>query len=246
MSIQLGANDISLEELQELFKETDESANPQADEQNGENQNPEADNKEQTPSEDVKKARTKAVSDRINEVRKDEQNRIAKQMGYESYEALLKSKEEKVITDKGFDPKEVVPLVEELVGKRFENDPRMKDLERLRKMEVEEYAKKELADITTLTDGEITSLNQLPKDVVDAWVKTGSLKAAFLQIEGEKYIRKAKSGVKGVTDHLKNPAGSPPGTDKQRPLTAEEKAAWRLFKPTITEDELNKKTVPTS
>ena len=72
----------------------------------------------------------------------------------------------------------------------------------------------------------------------------GSLKSAYLELEGEKLINKIRSEQsKGSTDHLANPSGSTPPPSNKRPLNDKEKAIWRQFNPHITDDELNSKFV---
>ena len=101
-----------------------------------------------------------------------------------------------------------------------------------------------MAKITELTGGEITTLSQLSPEVIDLWKKKGSLKAAFMEVEGEKLINKIRSGQsKGSTDHLANPGGSNPGKTTKRHLTAEEKQRWKFFNPNMTEKELNEKLI---
>ena len=75
------------------------------------------------------------------------------------------------------------------------------------------------------------------------WTKKGSLKAAYLELEGEKLITKIRSEQsKGSTTHLVSPSGTKSDTTK-RLLTADEKKVWRQFNPRMTEEELNKITV---
>ena len=101
-----------------------------------------------------------------------------------------------------------------------------------------------MAEITTLTGGEITKLSQLPKEVIDLWKKKGSLKSAYMELEGEKLISKIRGEQsKGSTSHLANPGGTSGIPDNKRFLTAEEKQLWKLFRPSITEEELNKKMI---
>ena len=120
----------------------------------------------------------------------------------------------------------------------------MKELEDLRKQNVKDFAKREMAEITKLTGGQITRLEQLPREVIDKWREKGSLKSAYLEVEGENLINRIRSEQsKGTTSHMNTPGANTPPPSNKRPLTAEEKQMWRLFNPSITEDELNKKTV---
>ena len=126
----------------------------------------------------------------------------------------------------------------------MDNDPRMKELEELRQRQIKEFGKKELAEITKLTNGEITSLAQLPKEVINLWKTKGSLKSAYLELEGERLINKFKGEQsKGSTSHLKNPSGNSSVASNKRPLTAEEKQIWKFFNNSMTDEQLNKQMV---
>lgn len=245
-----GVNEFTAAELEELFSdelESDES--PQTEKE----VEPQTDTETETPvndtATDTEVDKTKAFAKRLKEstdkARKEEREAIAKSLGFESYDALQKSHETRVLEDKGLDPEQASEAIDELVKKRLENDPRMKELDEFKKQRVKEFGEKELAEITKLTNGEITKLSQLSKEVIDLWAKKGSLKAAYIELEGEKLITKIRSEQsKGSTAHLANPSGVKGSTTK-RLLTAQEKQIWKMFNPQMTEEELNKQTVDT-
>ena len=95
----------------------------------------------------------------------------------------------KLLEENGLDVEEVTPIVEEIVKKRLETDPRLKELEGYRQQKVNEWAKKELADIKELTGGKISKIEDVPKDVIELWKTKGSLKAAYLELQGEALIK---------------------------------------------------------
>lgn len=252
MENEIGANDLTLEELDELFKDDDLEQSPaqnqDTDDQDGVNDSEEdtaADSnadKSDTKSVETTKAFAKRLKESTDKARAEERDAVAKSLGYDSYAALQKANEKKLLEDKGLDPDEVSPVIEELVKKRLDEDPRMKELAELRKQQIEAFGKKELAEITELTGGEITSLAQLPKEVIDLWKKKGSLKSAYIELEGEKLITKIRSEQsKGSTSHLQNVSGITPTPSNKRPLTDEEKRIYKLFNPYISDEELNKK-----
>lgn len=234
-----GVNDITLKELEDLFNDdVEQEESPTANDDT--NPNPPEEQKDVSQT----KAFAKRLAEEKSKVANEEREKIAKELGFTSYEELQKNKEKKLYEEKGLDHEEISPLVNELVEQKLNSDPRMKELEQFRAKQVEEFAKKELAEITKLTDGEITDLKQLPVDVVELWKKKGSLKAAYLELKGEELILKARSGQsKGSTNHLNTPSGSNGETGGKRHLTAEEKRMWRLFNPSLTDEELNKKLV---
>ncbi len=241
-----GAMEFSPEELEELFKDDAQPETPpvegtetppptQATEGNG----------TETKTEGIEnsKAFAKRLREKTEQVRNEEREAIAKSLGFDSYADMQSKREKKLIEDKGLDPEQVNPIVDELVKKRLDSDPRMRELESLRAKQVQEFGKKELAEVTELTGGEVTSLAQLPKEVIELWKQTGSLKSAYLSIKGEELIRKARSEQsKGSTQHLQNPSGTVKQPGKERPLTAEEKKVWKFFNPSLTDEELDKKT----
>ena len=247
MNLKLGANDFTVEELEALFNDDNQQTTPAAEEsitdaQDGNNGTV----TEETKSNNVEN--TKAFATRLREstekARREEREAIAKSFGYDSYENMIKEREKKTYEDKGLDPDEVSPIVEQLVKQRLDNDPRMQELAEYRKKQQLEFGKRELAEITKLTGGRITNLNQLPKNVLERWQENGSLKSAYLELEGEKLIEQMRSEQsRGSAEHLGNPNGSSPANTNQRPLTEQEKQMWKFFNPSITDEELNKKTV---
>ena len=238
-----GANEFSIEELEELFKDTQPNtpaANENTDAQDG---NDDAgDNKSKNV--ETTKAFATRLKESTDKARREERDASAKELGYQSYADMQEKRSKQIIEDKGLDPEEVTPIVEQLVKERLESDPRMQELESYRKQQRAEYAKKELAEITKLTDGEVTSLAQLSKEVIEEWQKSGSLKSAYLKLEGENLLNKARNGQnKGGTSHMNFASGNAPEHNAQRHLTNKEKDMWRFFNPGISEEELNKKLV---
>ena len=244
-----GANEFTLEELEELFngetqQETppaEETTEPQTDVQTGNEEDakaPETNNVEQT------KAFAKRLRESTEKARNEEREAIAKNFGYASYEAMMQERQQQLIKDKGLDPEDVSPIVEELVKQRINDDPRMKELESFRKQNIAQYAQSELKQISELTGGQITRLDQLPKSVIDAWRQKGSLISAYMELEGVNLVNRIRSEQsKGTTNHMATPGANTPPPSNTRPLNDDEKRMWRLFNPNITEEELSKKTV---
>ena len=242
----MGANEFSIEELEALFNDETQPTTPAANEDTTGAQD--GDNGTVTNDKSNTVDNTKAFATRLKasteKARKEERESIAKSFGYESYDAMVKARERKVYEDKGIDPDEVSPIVDELVKQRLENDPRMQELANFRKQQVAEFGKRELAEITKLTGGRITDFKQLSKEVLEQWQEDGSLKSAYLKIEGENLINQMRSEQsKGSANHLGNLNGNSPTATTQRHLTDKEKQMWKFFNPKVTDEELNKKMV---
>lgn len=189
---------------------------------------------------------TKAVSKRINEVRaqteRETREAMAKELGYESYNAMKKAKEKKMLEDAGLDEAAVSDVVKKLVDARLADDPRLKKLADIEAAEKNKFVASQLAEINKATGMNFKSLDQLPPETLEVWQKTGNLKQAYFATQGEALLAgKVARAANGSTAHLANP-GSAGGSAKQRPLTDEEKAMWRMVMPDITEEELSKKT----
>jgi hypothetical protein len=244
-NIDYGANEFTVEELEELFK--DDEPQQETPPANNNETNPHTEQNAETGA-DNSVTNTQAFSRRLKEstdkARREEREAIAKSLGYESYEDMTKKREQELYNSNGLNAEDVSPVVEQIVKQRLENDPRMLELEMFKEARVKEFGKKELAEITKLTNGEITSLSQLPKDVIELWKQKGSLKAAYMELEGEKLITKIRSEQsKGSVDHMNTPHSSTAAATNKRPLTDEEKRVWKFFNPTMTNEELSKITV---
>ena len=195
---------------------------------------------------------TQAFARRLREAtgraRNDERESIAKSFGYESYDAMVKAREANILREKGLDPEDVSPVVEQIVEQRIATDSRLQELEAYRQDRMSAWAKQELAELKTLTDGKISSWEDVPKDVLEAWKTKGSLKAAYLELRGETLIMEMRTSIasgqsKGSTGHLASPAGAPAASNEgKRPFTEEERRIYKMFNPGVTDEQLSKMT----
>ena len=236
-------NDFTIEELEELLngdipQATEPASTTPVTPSETQSVQPTVDNIEKT------KVFAKRLNERTKQAIAKEREDIAKTLGYASYDDMVKKREQQVIADKGLDPEQVSPIVEELVNKRLAEDPRLKELELLKAQKVVEFSKRELAEITDLTNGEITDIKQLPKEVLELWKQKGSLKSAYIEVEGEKLIKKFKSEQsKGSTAHLNSLSSNNMSDSNKRHLTDDEKKLWKYFNPSMTDEELEKKMI---
>lgn len=223
--------------IDELFKDSNEN---------------ESDSDNAMTTDDLKaeddKVMTKAVSKRINAVREkteqETQNKIAKELGYASYNDLLKASEKKLVKEAGLDETDTEDLVNKLVEKRLANDPRMKRLEEYEARDKQNFVNSQLQEINELTGSEFKDVSELPEDTLKMWEKTGNLKQAYLATYGESLLTKKKVVNNGNTNHM---AQSSVGNtaEKRRGLTAKERDIYKsVLGDYITEDELSKLTLP--
>lgn len=208
---------------------------------------PVEDTQENTKNDNEPDIMTKAVTERINSVRKKTENEtkenIAKELGYDSYQDMQKANEKKVLSEAGLDEAEVSKVVTDLVEKRLQADPRFKKIEELEKLEKTKFVTNQLKEINELTGNNYISIEQLPEETLKLWEKTGNLKQAYLATEGESLLLKNKAKVNnGSLSHLASSSGNGVST-KTRTLTEAEKKIWRLVFPDMSEDDLSKKNI---
>lgn len=236
--MEIGDNDALLEELEQLFNEDEQETPPATDNSAQTSKQSTTSNVENT------QAFAKRLREKTEKAVAEERERLAKQLGYTSYDELQQKQEQKLLEDKGLDPEEISPIVNELVKKRLNEDPRMQELAALQKKQQEEFAKRELSELSKLVGTDFTDLSQVPQDVLDLWKTNGSLKKSYMMLHGEELVTKARSeAVKGTTSHLQSPSGQTPPPSDMRHLTDEERQVWKLFHPNMTDDELNNKMV---
>lgn len=221
-------------EIDDLFKIPDETPSSEDD----------PNLKPKTPEE--KKAEfTQAVTKRINEVKtkteKETLEKVAKDLGFESYAAMEKSKQDEIIKKQGYNPEDLEKVIEPLVQKRLADDPRLKELETFKAHERDQYVQSQLKAINEAT-GQTLTVKDLPKETLDLWAKGVDLEQAYYATQGKQLITKAKNQVNnGSLDHLA--LGSGAQQPKMRRLTESEKDMYRAIAPHLTEEELNKKTI---
>ena len=187
------------------------------------------------------------LKEATNKARNEERENIAKSLGYESYDDMQRKREAELLRDKGLDPDEVSPVVEQLVAKRIADDPRLKEFDSFKQQRVSAWAQQELAELKELTDGKISSFEEVPKDVLESWKTKGSLTAAYMELHGKTLLKEVRAGIaggqsRGSTGHLTSPSGSPTHTSdaNRRPFTAQEREVYKLFNPGVTDEELSK------
>ena len=124
-----GANEFTIDEL-ERFLNGDEDATPASNnegaQQSGATEPAAGKEPEADKGSDV--TQTQAFANRLKEAttkaRNEERDNIAKELGYESYADMQKKHEADMLESKGLDPKEVSPIVDELVNKRIAEEDR--------------------------------------------------------------------------------------------------------------------------
>ena len=248
-----GANEITIKDI-ENFLNGEGAATPAASEGNEGSPATQPNASEGAPAQAAEQApvtETQAFAHRLkeatNKARNEERESIAKSLGYESYADMQAKREAQMLEEKGLNPEDVSPVVEQLVQKRLAEDPRLQELDAYRQERVNAWAKKELAELGELTGGKISKMEDVPKDVIELWKTKGSLKGAYLELHGEKLIREMQTGIasgqnRSTTSHMASPQGTPAPADNsnRRPFTAKEREVYKMFNPDVTDEQLSK------
>ena len=141
------------------------------------------------------------------------------------------------------DDKELMAVIDKIVEERLSNDPRIKKVDDYEARQKQKFVDAQLEQINTFAGSNYTSIDQLPKDTLAMWEKTGNLKQAYLATHGEELLtKKSSSHNKGSLTHLADNGSSNSGK-KARYLTDEEKDIYRsVLGDYVNEDDLAKKT----
>lgn len=249
-----GANEITIKDIED-FLNGEGAATPAAQEGNEGSPATQPNASEGTPAqngtEQTPVTETQAFAHRLkeatNKARNEERESIAKSLGYESYADMQQKREAQLLEEKGLNPEDVSPVVEQIVQQRLAEDPRLKELDSYRQERVNAWAKKELAELSELTQGKVSKLEDVPKDVIELWKTKGSLKGAYLELHGETLIREMQTGIasgqnRSTTSHMASPQGAPAPADNsnKRPFTPKEREVYKLFNPDVTDEQLSK------
>ena len=183
---------------------------------------------------------TAAMTKRINEVKAKTEatvrDEVAKNFGFESYDAMQKAKDKKLITEAGYDPEDLEKIIEPLLEKRLANDPRMQKLQLIEKQEQTASINSQLSEIEKLTGLKVKETD-LSQETLDLMKKGVPLAQAYIATNSLKIL----GANKGTTDHMASGAGA--GQIKMRGMTQDEKAFYKSINPHITDEALNKKTI---
>lgn len=217
--------------LDELFAddEDNDGTPPESDPEPVANPEPVAD----PPSE------TKAFSERL----KKEKEKLAKQLGYDSWEAALEAKTNNTLLDKGIDPTTVKPLLKELM----EADPDYRAAIEYKKEreEIEQkiWADNELKKLNEKFGIKIKDINSLDDNVIKLWNSGLSLEKAYA---AEHYEDIQKAAIKRGNirqtgkEHMIDPAVSGSNTDTVKKPTAEQISYFRALNPGVSDEDIIK------
>jgi hypothetical protein len=188
------------------------------------------------------------IREATEKARIEEREALAKADGFTSYADRLKASQEKALKDQGLDPETVKPIFDKMYEQKMSEDPRVKELERLKAQEIEKFGQQQLAELSKELGREIKP-DELDQKVLDLWKEKGDLTGAYMFYHGRTVARGAALSAtsaqsKGSTAHLASPqGGAPQSDDGTRPLTAAEKVHFREINPSYTDEELSKKRI---
>lgn len=192
-------------------------------------------------TEEQKAEMTANVTKRINEVKTKTEaavrESIAKELGFDSYELMQAAKDKRIITEAGYDPEDIEALIGPMLEKRLAADPRMQKLQHAEEQEKKNYISSQLLEIEKLTGLKLTEAD-LPKETIELWGKGVDLAPAYFATNSAKLIA---ANSKGSTAHLASSTGI--GGTKLRGFSQSEKDLYKSINPSVTDEELNKKTL---
>lgn len=241
-----GVKDSSLADLEALLNGDDEETppSPNSDATSGASPAPTPIAQTEEPK---KESETQAFARRLREstekARKEEQEAIAKKLGKSSYEELIKDAETKEFKDKGLDPDVAKEVFDKMFEERLKADPRFKELEEYRASKAKEWGEAQMAELSKLTGGKITKIEQLDEATLKRGQQEGSFVSAYMALHGAELIADMRlNGVakqqQKTTGHLTNPTATPPDTSFREPAPEEKAilAQFAQFSPSMEKD----------
>lgn len=206
---------------------------------------------EQTPQSDPQPeqdvTQTQAFSRRLNEATKkakaeaivETRQNIAESFGYNSWDEYLKAQQSTAISNKGYEPDEVIPLIKEAMKSDPEYLEAMKYKAEKEELEKTLWAQNALRDLNGEYGTDFKSVDELDKNTVDLWNKGVSLRDAYalnhIDTIVTTRVAQAKQKQSGK-DHLTEPKSGAQG--EVRNLTNDELKVFKLFNPGATDDEI--------
>lgn len=181
---------------------------------------------------------TKIVSKRLSEDRA----KLAKALGYDSWEAAMNSGMDKKLLDAGIEPETAKPIIETMVEKH----PKVLEAEELIAREQKKRQEAELALLNTKYGININSLEALDAETKDLVSKGVSLDKAYAAIHAEEILasKTVATATKANSTSL-NHMTSLPGGSATPPVNAisisqEEIKAVKQYLPNATEEDIKK------
>lgn len=226
-----GVKDTSVEDLEALLNADEDETSPSQNENATPATSPVANEPNaQKAQEPAKESETQAFARRLREstekARREEREAIAKQLGKSSFEELMRERETKEFEAKGLDPEAAKEVFDKMYEERVQADPRFKELDEYRAAKAKEWGESQMKELSKLTGGKITTIDQLDAATLERAQKEGSFVSAYMALHGAELIEDMRlNGIakqqQNTTSHLANPASTQPDTKFREPSPQE-------------------------
>lgn len=242
-----GVKDSSMADLEALLNLDDDETPPSQEPTQATPGTTAAPQEPTSAPEPVKETETQAFARRLREstekARREERDAIAKKLGKSSYEELIAEQEAKTLEDKGLDPTVAKEVFDKMYEERIQSDPRFKELDEYRAKKAEEWGKAQMSELSKLTGGKITKIEDLDEATLKRGQAEGSFVSAYMALHGAELIAEMRlNGVakqqQNTTAHLANPTGSKLDSEFREPAPEEKGilAQFAQYSKSMTED----------
>lgn len=225
-----GVKDTSVADLEALLNADEEGTSPSPNQEESSAASPVATDPAQKDQEPPKESETQAFARRLREstekARQEEREAIAKQLGKSSFEELMRERETKAFEEKGLDPEAAKEVFDKMYEERIQADHRFKELDEYRAAKAKEWGENQMKELSKLTGGKITKMDQLDEATLARGQKEGSFVSAYMALHGAELIEDMRlNGIakqqQNTTFHLANPASTQPDAKFRDPSPAE-------------------------
>lgn len=195
---------------------------------------------EQPEQVDATKAFSKRLKEETIKIREEERANLAKTLGYETYDDMVKHQQDNKLLQDGYDPETIRPILNDLLKTTPEYQEAMQYKKEKEELEKELFASDSIKMLNSTFGTTFTSINDLDKDTIDLWNKGIPLDRAYAA-SNYKTLTKPTPQPKQQTgkEHMQ-PVEKGATKSDVRVATEDDIRRFRIFNPSATVEEINK------
>ena len=195
---------------------------------------------EQPEQVDATKAFSKRLKEETIKIREEERANLAKTLGYETYDDMVKHQPDNKLLQDGYDPETIRPILNDLLKTTPEYQEAMQYKKEKEELEKELFASDSIKMLNSTFGTTFTSINDLDKDTIDLWNKGVPLDRAYAA-SNYKTLTKPTPQPKQQTgkEHMQ-PVEKGATKSDVRVATEDDIRRFRIFNPSATVEEINK------
>lgn len=195
---------------------------------------------EQTEQVDATKAFAKRLKEETIKIREEERANLAKTLGYETYDDMVKHQQDSKMLQDGYDPETLRPMLNDLLKTSPEYVEAMQYKKEKEELEKELFVKDSLKQLNESLGTTFTDIKDLDKDTIDLWNKGLPLDKAYAAANYTKLMKPTPQPKQPTGKEHMQPVEKGATKSDVRVATEDDIRRFRIFNPNATVDEINK------